>query len=1017
MRSYFVLLFLGLCFAYPGIGQSSFDPQLPIDHISLSQWTAEDGLSSNNLTSVFQDSRGLLWVTSFNGVMIYDGERIEVYDINNLSLLETDGFYTVVEGADGIIYLGSQGSGVLKYTGGQFSKLKPTQGVLPKSIPSLLMSTSGVLYIGSNNNGLYKFENGEATRIDFSMLNNSTISDIEEDEKGRIWVSTEGQGIFCINNAQVEKHYLSRDGLLDDYIEDLAITSVGVVLIASSQGLQLIDSKEEIHAVEAFSGVYVNHLMIDDWGAVWAGTEDGLARWVQGSGRVDWIYGKGGIDLVRISAIIKDEENSLWLTSSRTGLIRVKESKLTNYTYPSLSSNRVNIIHESWDGRFYIGTDQNQIDIYDEGKYARLKINTDLNGNGIRDIYHDRDGSFWLATYIGIVHKEGEKETVYSTYSGMPANNFRTVLKDSRGDFWFGSRSGGLVQFRNDEIVEIYNHENKLESNFVLSVTESENGDLLIGTHSGGMTIIRSSGSSTTLHLKPDDSGVLLFNIDMISDTTAWVTANIGLVYYNGDSLMPVDLMSDKRSKTYFDLVDDGKDDLWLTTNLGIIQIAKKNWQKYQNGEVTELSYQLLDENNGMNNKECTGATRSLLTKDGKVMVPTLGGVCEVNPSKLQYYGGQPKVTIRNVEVDNERLSLQEEVAIIEPGALRYVFEFAVHSYTASDRNQYKYLLEGLENEWSAPSYNGRVEYTSLPPGKYTFRVIGANENNIWNNIGAEFSFRVKPYFYQTAWFYLLIFLLVMGTFILIYQWRMAFINRQNVELKKVNAELDRFVYSASHEIRSPLSSILGLINLARMGDPHKRLEYFDHIEKSVNRLDDFIHDIVDYSRNARLGIEVSLVDFNEIISDIIADISHTANFEKIRYEMLLNHKEDFYTDVRRLKVVLSNVIINAFKHHQPDRISAPFVLIEIADTKKGVKITVSDNGPGIEKKHHSKMFNMFYRATTSSEGSGLGLYIVSEILEKLQGEIEVTSEQGVGTTFDITLRNMEALFQDKHMA
>lgn len=1017
MRSYFVLFFLSLCLVCPSIGQSSFDPQSPIQHISLSQWTADDGLSSNNLTSVFQDSRGLLWVTSFNGVMIYDGERIEVYDINNLSLLETDGFYTVEEGADGTIYLGSQGTGIIKYSAGQFSKLTPAQGVLPKSIPALLMSKSGVLYIGSNNNGLYKYENGIASSINYPALNNSTISDIEEDGKGQIWVSTEGQGVFCVNNDQIKKHYLSGDGLLDDYIEDLAITSTGVVIIASTQGLQFIDTEGIVHVVDKFNGVYINHLMIDDWGSVWVGTENGLARWVQESGQVDWVYGKRGIDLVRISAIIKDEENSLWLTSSRTGLIRVKESKLANYTYPSLSSNRVNIIHESWDGRLYVGTDQNQIDVYDEGSFTHLKIKTDLNGNGIRDIYHDRDGSFWLATYIGIVHKQGEQETVYSTQSGMPANNFRTVLKDRKGDFWFGSRSGGLVQFRNGEIIEIYNHENKLESNFVLSVTESANGDLLVGTHSGGMTIIKPTGSSSTIHLKSDDSGVLLFNIDMISDTTAWITANVGLIYYDGDRLAPVNLISDKRSKTYFDLVDDGKDDLWLTTNLGIIQIAKKNWEKYQNGEVKQLPYQLLDENNGMNNKECTGATRSILTKGGKVMIPTLGGMCEVNPSKLQNYVQQPKVIIRNVEVDNERLCLQEEVVIIDPGALRYVFEFAVLSYTAPDRNQYKYLLEGLENEWSAPSYNGRVEYTNLPPGKYTFRVIGADESNTWNNIGAEFTFRVKPYFYQTAWFYLLMFLLVVGAFILIYKWRIAFINRQNTELKKVNAELDRFVYSASHEIRSPLSSILGLINLARMGDPDKRLEYFDHIEKSVNRLDEFIHDIVDYSRNARLGIEVSPVDFNEIISNIIADISHTANFGKIRYEMLLNCKEDFYTDSRRLKVVLSNVIINAFKHHQPDRIAEPYVLIEITDIKKGVRITVSDNGPGIEKKHQEKMFNMFYRATTTSEGSGLGLYIVNEILEKLQGEIEVTSEQGVGTTFNITLKNMEALYQEKHLA
>ncbi|MEP3389650.1 MAG: two-component regulator propeller domain-containing protein, partial [Reichenbachiella sp.] len=125
--------------------EAGFDPKDPIRNISLAQWTAEDGLSSNNLTHVFQDSKGLLWITSFNGVMMYDGERVEIYDINNLDLLETDGFYTVTEDDNGVIYLGSQGSGLIKYFNGTFSKVESRSGHLPKSIPSLLVSQTGAL--------------------------------------------------------------------------------------------------------------------------------------------------------------------------------------------------------------------------------------------------------------------------------------------------------------------------------------------------------------------------------------------------------------------------------------------------------------------------------------------------------------------------------------------------------------------------------------------------------------------------------------------------------------------------------------------------------------------------------------------------------------------------------------------------------------------------------------------------------------------------------------------------------
>ncbi|SMD31736.1 Signal transduction histidine kinase [Reichenbachiella faecimaris] len=1011
MRLLLVFLVFSFFVTVVAKGQgSTFDPKEPIQNFSLTQWTAEDGLSSNNLTNVFQDSRGLLWVTSFNGVMIYDGERIEVYDINNLDLLETDGFYTVVEDDDGVIYLGSQGSSIISYSNSRFSELEISSGSLPKSVPSLLVSKSGTLYVGSNNQGLFKLENGIASQVDVPMLNKSTISNIKEDGEGKLWVATEGQGLFGLRDEQVESHYSIKNGLLDDYVESLICTSNGYTMVATTQGLQFVDDHGQLNEVKGLTNVYINYLQVDEWNSVWAGTENGLARWSPMSDKVDWVYGKSGIDLVRISSIIKDEENSLWLTSSRTGLMRLKESQLSNLTQPNISSNRVNIIHESWNGKLYIGTDQNLLDIYDGSSFSKLEINTDLGGNGVRDIYHDRDGSLWLATYVGIIHKMGNRETLYSTANGMPANNFRTVIKDKNGFFWFGSRSGGLVKFADGQILEILNNQNKLESNFILSATESKNGDLYIGTHSGGMTILKPSGQTITYHLKEDDSGVLLFNIDLISDSEALITANIGLIHFYEDSLRLIDLAIDQRSKTYFDLVDDEKENFWMTSNLGILQIEKSQWKQYRDGKIEELPYILLDENDGMNNKECTGATRSLLTAQGKIMIPTLGGVCEVNPTGLKDGERKPRLCIRNVLVDSESLRIDEDQTVIEAGALRYIFEFAVLSYAAPERNQFRYNLEGFEKEWSDPVYDGRVEYTNLPPGKYTFKVIGANESNIWNTEPVSFTFRVKPFFYQTIWFYLLVVLFIIGLFLIIYKWRISFINRQNIELKKVNAELDRFVYSASHEIRSPLASILGLINLARMGEVEKQHQYFDHIEKSVNRLDDFIQDIVDYSRNARLGIEVDEVDFETTISNILADISHTKNFDIIRCNTKYTLEGKFYSDSKRLKVVLSNIITNAFKHHTPDRVDDPFVSIEVSNVKKDVKIQVVDNGPGIEKKDQSKVFNMFYRATTASEGSGLGLYIVEETLEKIHGIIEIQSKKDEGTSFVITLRNLAAL-------
>ena len=152
------------------------------------------------------------------------------------------------------------------------------------------------------------------------------------------------------------------------------------------------------------------------------------------------------------------------------------------------------------------------------------------------------------------------------------------------------------------------------------------------------------------------------------------------------------------------------------------------------------------------------------------------------------------------------------------------------------------------------------VSYTNIPPGKYTFQIEGSSDGKKWSSIPATFEFSVRPNFYETYLFYVILTGTIIAILFLIYRWRLSFINRQNIKLKKVNAELDRFVYSASHELRSPLTSVLGIVSLAKdvKGDIS---EYLGHIENSVKRLDSFIKDIIDYSRNTRLEIANAKID------------------------------------------------------------------------------------------------------------------------------------------------------------
>ena len=230
-----------------------------------------------------------------------------------------------------------------------------------------------------------------------------------------------------------------------------------------------------------------------------------------------------------------------------------------------------------------------------------------------------------------------------------------------------------------------------------------------------------------------------------------------------------------------------------------------------------------------------------------------------------------------------------------------------------------------------------------------------------------------------------------------------AFIAQQNLELKKINTELDRFVYSASHDLRAPLVSIQGLSKLAiaeSQSDVDRK--YFKLINDRVIRLDDFIRDIIEYSRNARTERKPESFLLNPMINEVIENLKYMEGADRIAF-LVSSSVEEVYTDKSRLRVVLSNIISNAIRYHNL-RQEYPRIQIEASQLQSTVCISIQDNGMGIPDAAHEKIFDMFYRATDRAGGSGLGLYIVKEIIEKLEGSITVSSVFGEGSTFEVRI-------------
>ena len=217
-----------------------------------------------------------------------------------------------------------------------------------------------------------------------------------------------------------------------------------------------------------------------------------------------------------------------------------------------------------------------------------------------------------------------------------------------------------------------------------------------------------------------------------------------------------------------------------------------------------------------------------------------------------------------------------------------------------------------------------------------------------------------------------------------------------NQKLRKANVELDNFVYSVSHDLRAPIASVLGLVNLAlKESDIVMVKKYLDMVAKSAEQQDNFIKDILDLSRNSRLGVKKEEVQFENMIEEIFDQLKFISKNKKIKRVIDINQEKPFYNDQRRLKVIFNNLISNSIRYSNG---RAPEIKIGVDVTNGSARIAVQDNGVGIEKEHLKNVFKMFYRANENNSGSGLGLYIVKETVDKLGGSIKLESKLDVGT-------------------
>lgn len=979
--------------------KTGFSEKYALSDLSLDVWTNKMGMVSNNVISVFQSEDEFIWIASYNGLQRFDGLKFEVFDQTNIPFLASNTFYECTQAQDGTLWFSTGASGIVGYNDNGFFQ-HPFNDSIPKAIISIFVDSQDNLWIGSKNNGLYKLSAAGVLTKE-SRIEDQSIHSITEDVLGHIWIASDHDGIFKMS-ANTVQNYSKSSQLNENLINTSFHAPDSVSYVGTTNGINVIKGKK-IESIAVFEGYIVDDIIVDDYGFLWAATNQGMARYHLLNGTFEILTENDGLPRRGLVDLFFDNEGSLWVSTYESGLVRFKTTMISNVTIrDGLSSNKVNVVN-SVGGKHYMGTQDGVVNVFDGQRFDQIELKDEFRKDVIRDIMFENE-VIWVANYRGLVKVEKNRKTYFTEKNGLPNNKIRRIFKDSKGQIWLGTRNGGLIAFNENGDHKVINKDKGLGTNYVMAIDEDQNGRLVIGTNAGGLIILTEEGIERH-SIKEDDSGTLIFGLTIDDSNAIWLCTNFGLYKFSEGVIRKVTLFPALQMEKFFDIVDDQNGSFWLSSSKGVLEVQKTDLTAYFNGSITMVPYEKFGEEDGMESEECTGATRSFFDEQtGKIWVPTFEGVAIIDPKQRTKNMKVPKVLITNIQVDNTLMSPLSQGIQIKPGTFRYLFDVTALSYLAPSKVLFKYKLEGIDEDWSEPYRDRRIEYTNLPFGDYTLRVVAANNDNVWNEEGTSLSFTVLPYLFETMKFRIGVALILMLLFRLFYVWRVRDIKRTNKVLTKMNAELDKFVYSASHDLRGPLTSTIGLINLALI-EPSisKKDEYFGLIQQCTDKMDHFINELITYSKNKNDKVVHTPLSVISLLNDVFDKLSLANPEYAIQLEVDIDGEGQMVGDANRLRILFSYLLHNAMVFADAAK-SVQKVSVSMKSLEGKVVISVLDNGVGISTKVLNKVFDMFFRAHTQSVGSGLGLYIVRETVNKLGGTVAVTSEEGVGSEFQLTI-------------
>ena len=1027
-------------------------------------WQTEKTPLEGAIRSMAQTREGYLWIGAQEGLFRFDGDNITPFNTRTTPQFASNVVSALFEDREGNLWIGTS-DGLLKYRDRSFTRYTTDDGLSSNIIVSLFEDRRGILWIGTANAGVNVLSGGIFSPWGINTpLEKGTVWTICEDDRGSLYFGTAGGGVFRFDETGL-KNFTRRQGLAHGLVRSLAKGSNGSIWVGTQGGLSKLQGSTIISytARNGLSNEIVTSVLEDRYGTVWCGTSGGGVNRLR-DGSFSSFTSKNGLTNDDVLSFCEDREGNLWLGTS-DGLNRLRDGDFTTYTIlEGMTNDVVWCVLEDRKGTIWLGTNGgglNRLTISGNGlgTVARLPVKLGLSNKTIRTMMEDRDGTLWVGTYGEGLYRVRDGSAAAEFVDSLNGKFIYCILEDRQRNLWIGTGNGLYRKDRQGTLTQ-YSAREGLPDGFIRFLHEDRTGSIWIGTNGGGLSRW-TRGTFTNYSAASGLAPRTMMCIHEDGEGTLWIgTYNDGLVRFKDGIFTSMTSREGLHENIIYEILEDDEGNLWMGGNRGISRVKKQDLDDYAGGRRQSIPVTVYGKDDGLRARECNGGSQPAgwKSRDGRLWFATMKGASVIDPKLVRFNTIPPEVVIQELSADGQDLAVSEELTL-GAGTNRILVRYAALGFRSPQKIQYRYILEGYDADWIEARNRRTVIYTNIPPGRYTLRIIAANEEGVWNTVGASMMFTLEPFFYQTRVFFALCAVMIIITVGGTYWYREKRFRRRtdeletrvgerteevveqknklaaiNKELKILLSELGEksrlleiarakaeeanhaksiFLTNISHELRTPLNSVIGFTNILlknKTGNLHEQeLTYLERILENGKHLLTLINEVLDLSKIEAGQIEVRRmpVSLTVLISETIAQLEGRLAGKKleIRVEMP-DPVAPLETDPSKLKQILINLIGNAIKFTDRGGVIVRVAVTPV--TRTPVRIDVQDTGIGIPRDVQELIFEPFKQGDTSTTrkygGTGLGLTISRTLSGLLGYALEVNSEIGKGSTFSIVL-------------